>query len=481
MCQSKSELYLQFKLAGQSQVFRFWDALTPDHQKKLLQELSTIDLSALSRWGRNAGSTNKASKLDINDLAPPSVILHPSRGGDIAEWQKAKIVGQDTLRQGKVGVITVAGGSASRMGQKMVKGMLPITPLKKKSLFQVFAEKILGAQQNYGVTIPWLIMTSPGNHSAIVAFLEEHHYFGLNKAEVFCFPQGQLPAVDSQGKLLLEKEYALALSPNGHGGVFEALQAQEILTKIAAKGIEICSYFQIDNPLLYCLDPAFIGFHVARSSEFSSKMVRKYRAEEKIGLFCLNKAKLCVVEYSNAPKSLLNLREADGSLTYSSGNIAAHLLSTSFLQRIVQPDHLASLPVHCAHKKIYALDEDGKQQIAVKGTKFEHFIFDALPMAYHPIIVEAIREEEFSPIKNFEGVDSLESCKAHQQLRWNKWLEASGNSVRRDHEGFPLCQIEISPAFADAADIFLERYPSLQRPLPLDGKIYIGEKGLSSV
>ena len=107
-------------------------------------------------------------------MEPAPFIAHPRREGDIAAWKRARSLGQEVLRQGKVAAITVAGGMASRMGQEMVKGMLAVTPVAGKSLFQVFAEKILGAKRRYGVDIPWFIMTSPNNHAATVSFLREH-------------------------------------------------------------------------------------------------------------------------------------------------------------------------------------------------------------------------------------------------------------------------------------------------------------------
>ena len=41
-------------------------------------------------------------------------------------------------------------------------------------------------------------------------------------------------------------------------------------------------------------------------------------------------------------------------------------------------------------------------------------MFDALPLANNPLILEASREEEFSPVKNRTGTDSLESSQIDQ-------------------------------------------------------------------
>ena len=44
------------------------------------------------------------------------------------------------------------------------------------------------------------------------------------------------------------------------------------------RGIEIISYFQVDNPLINIFDPLFIGLHALDKAEMSSKAVIKGRA-----------------------------------------------------------------------------------------------------------------------------------------------------------------------------------------------------------
>ena len=58
------------------------------------------------------------------------------------------------------------------------------------------------------------------------------------------------------------------------------------------------------------------------------------------------------------------------------------------------------------------------------------------------------RGEEFGPIKNATGVDSVESSKALQTARAAAWLEACGVAVPRKPDGSPDCTLEISPATA---------------------------------
>jgi UDP-N-acetylglucosamine/UDP-N-acetylgalactosamine diphosphorylase len=54
----------------------------------------------------------------------------------------------------------VAGGQGTRLGFDGPKGCYLISPVKGKSLFQLFYENILGLQRRYGKEFPWYIMTS---------------------------------------------------------------------------------------------------------------------------------------------------------------------------------------------------------------------------------------------------------------------------------------------------------------------------------
>ena len=62
--------------------------------------------------------------------------------------------GEEALRQGAVAFLVVAGGQGSRLGFEHPKGMFPIGPVSKKTLFQIHAEKILALRRRYGAPLP---------------------------------------------------------------------------------------------------------------------------------------------------------------------------------------------------------------------------------------------------------------------------------------------------------------------------------------
>src|SRR5208283_645037 len=105
-------------------------------------------------------------------------------GGDAAAWARAREAGAEALRSGRVAAFTVAGGQGTRLGYDGPKGTFPVTPVKGKPLFRVFAEKILAVGRGYGRPLHWFIMTSHQNHEASEAFFADNGFFGLERNRV---------------------------------------------------------------------------------------------------------------------------------------------------------------------------------------------------------------------------------------------------------------------------------------------------------
>ena len=210
-------LIAQFRQANQGQVFSHFDALPPAGRERLLAEAAEIDLAEVERLTRTLLHAGTAG-ADYSGLQPAPYERLPENGGSAPDWAAAKSAGEAALRAGRVAAFTVAGGQGTRLGYDGPKGTFAVTPLRRKPLFQVFAEKILAAGRRYGRPLHWFIMTSHQNHAATEAFFAAHRHFGLDPARVHFFRQGRMPAVDYTGKIMLEARDAIALSPDGHGG-----------------------------------------------------------------------------------------------------------------------------------------------------------------------------------------------------------------------------------------------------------------------
>lgn len=472
---NSTDLIASFQRAGQGQVFAFYDQLGADERARLLAEAAEIDLAEVEQLYRTLVADKGAAGLDLAGLAPAPYEKRPEHGGDSAAWTRAKAAGEAALRAGRVAAFTVAGGQGTRLGYDGPKGTFPITPIHAKPLFQVFAEKIQAAGVRYGKPLHWFIMTSHANHVATEEFFAAHQFFGLEAARVHFFRQGRMPAVDFAGRILLEGKAAIALSPDGHGGSLRALERSGALDLMQREGIDTLSYFQIDNPLVRCIDPAFIGWHVLRQSEMSSKLVLKAYAEEKVGHFCVQHGRTLVIEYSDLPMDLQRQQEPDGTLRYRGGSIAVHILDRDFVRRMARAAEAggaAALPFHRADKKIPTVDAAGTEVKPAKanGVKFEMFVFDALPFARNPVLIETLRQDDFSPVKNGEGLDSPQTCRDDQRRQFARWLRANGATVNVDATGLPDINVEVSPRFGYDEDSFADAWKKLSpRPVIRDG------------
>jgi UDP-N-acetylglucosamine/UDP-N-acetylgalactosamine diphosphorylase len=467
------QLIASYRAAGQGQVFAFWDLLSSSERAALANQAAEVDLAEVERLNRTLVlKSGGGAEVNLAGLSPAPCERLPENGGDATEWAQARAAGETALRAGRVAAFTVAGGQGTRLGYDGPKGTFAVTPLRHKPLFQVFAEKIKAAGLRHGRPLHWFIMTSHANHKQTEEFFAQHRHFGLDKGRVHFLRQGRMPAVDFAGKILLETRGSLALSPDGHGGSLRALHRSGALDLMQSEGIDTISYFQVDNPLVRSIDAAFIGFHLMRGSEMSSKMVPKAYAEEKVGHFCLQAGKIVVVEYSDMPMAMQRETDSDGSLRYSAGSIAIHVIDREFARHMATGGEGAALPFHRADKKIATIDAAGEPLNPAKanGVKFEMFVFDALPFARNSVVIETARADDFSPVKNAEGVDSPQTCRDDQLRQFARWLKAVGAAVETDATGLPQCGLEISPLFGYDADSFAERWRSLPiKPAVADG------------
>ena len=452
---STHPLIQSFQNAGQSQVFAFFDGLSPDEQQNLLAQAREIDLEEIAHLTQTLLGEGGGAVVDLEGLEPAPFEPLPENGGDQNAWDEAKRVGEAALRAGRVAAFTVAGGQGTRLGFDGPKGTFPITPIRHHTLFQVFAEKVRAAGERFGTPLHWFIMTSHQNHEATESFFESHAYFGLEKSRVHLFRQGRMPAVDLDGKILLETKSSIAMSPDGHGGSLRALLKSGALDLMRREGIDTLSYFQIDSPLVRSLDPRFIGWHLMKQSEMSSKMIPKAYAEEKVGHFCTQNGKLVVIEYSDLPLELQKQTDESGKLRFLAGSIAIHILDRDFVARLAATGG-ESLPFHRADKKIPTIDAHGTpvKPDGPNGVKFELFVFDALPFAKNPLVIETRREDEFAPVKNAEGLDSPQTSRDLQLRQYARWANQNGADVPVDENGLPQICFEVSPLFGADEDSF---------------------------
>jgi UDP-N-acetylglucosamine/UDP-N-acetylgalactosamine diphosphorylase len=448
---------------GQDHVLAFWDRIDSSEQGPLLEHLRQIHFVQL---GRLYEQRAKVIPLPAPEKIEPVPVLRLD-----ADTREQHSLGTKALDRGEVAVLLVAGGQGSRLGFEHPKGMFPVGPVSNKTLFHVHAEKVLALRRRHGKPVPFLVMTSHATDAETKTFFARHKNFGLPPDEIFFFRQGTMPAMDlATGKLLLEAPGRLFTSPNGHGGTLTALADSGLLDKIRKQGVKQVFYFQVDNPLVKIADPVFLGHHLLKNAEASSKIVPKQGPHDKVGVFAQVDGRCTIIEYSDLPKDLAEQRDASGQLRLWAGSPAIHIFSVDFLSRITQGE--TRLPFHIAKKKVPHIDAQGNavSPQTENALKFEMFIFDALPMADRWTVVETSNREEFEPLKNATGKDSPATVRQAISDLAADWLTKAGIAVPKKADGKAAVALEISPVYALDAE---ELARKVDRGLKIQGPIYL--------
>jgi UDP-N-acetylglucosamine/UDP-N-acetylgalactosamine diphosphorylase len=434
----------QYEQHGQGHVFRFWDVLDDAARRALVDQAAGIDLAELARVH---ASTRELAAPGARTLAPAEVERLPDRGGNATRRAEARERGEALLRAGRVACMVVAGGQGTRLGYDGPKGLYPLGPVTGRSLFALQAQKIRGARRRSGAPIPWIVMTSDATDATTRAYFAEQRWFGLPERDVLFARQGAAPALDFDGRLLLETTSRIAVSPNGHGGAFQALADAGVLDELERRGITTISYYQVDNPMIQLADPVFLGLHALTAADMSAKVVSKVDPMEKVGVLARVDGRVGVVEYTEIDDAHRFAKDERGDLLYWAGSIAIHALEVAFAHRVAK-DAEHYLPYHASAKKIPYVDANG---VAVKpaepnGHKLERFLFDALPAAERVALVEVAREEEYAPLKNAEGGDSPATARAALDAIARRWLDAAGIATPADQ------WVEVDHARLDSID-----------------------------
>jgi UDP-N-acetylglucosamine/UDP-N-acetylgalactosamine diphosphorylase len=460
---------LKAKLAptGQQHLLRFWSDLDEAGRAQLASQIDSIDFAQIDRLFRQGAGTHEWAAMSRRATPAPALRLADRKQGSKWSAADARKRGTEALAAGKIGMLLVAGGQGSRLGFDHPKGLYTIGPVSGASLLQIHFEKALAAAHRYGASVPVYMMTSSVTHVEQDVFLKEHRRFGLPADDVILFRQGTMPAVDvKSGKLLLAEKDSLFLSPDGHGGTVAALASSGAIEHMRRRGIEHLFYLQVDNPLAPIADPEFIGNHLLAGSEITSDAVAKQTPQDLLGVFAVIDGQSQVIEYSDLPDDVAQKRDANGSLVFWAGSIAVHMFSVAFLERSLALKD--ALPFHIARKKVPYVDDDGQilEPKEPNALKFERFIFDLLPHARNPLVVEYAEADVFAPLKNAPGAsrDTPEYVRQFMIVQHRKWLEAAGTKVA---DGVA---VEISPLWAlDAEGVAAHR----DRPMTISKPTYL--------
>ncbi|KAJ7269419.1 UDP-N-acetylglucosamine diphosphorylase [Mycena haematopus] len=463
-----SSLRERYEAAGQAHLFKFWDALSASEQKSLADQLEAIDIQRVNRIYKKAVSAEaEAAAPGVHDPIQPLPKESTDSVNSDAKEAEWRTIGLEAIANNAVAVLLMAGGQGTRLGSTAPKGCYDIGLPSHKSLFQYQAERIARlqtvAEQQFKkpagtVVIPWYIMTSGPTRRETAAFFAKNSYFGLDAKNVILFEQGTLPCLTMEGKVLLETKSCVAVAPDGNGGLYAATRSplspedksHTVLTDLAHRKILYVHAFGVDNCLVRVADPVFLGYSIKKQADCASKVVPKSSPTESVGVVACRGDKFSVVEYSEISQEQAERRDPEtGELSFRAGNIVNHFYTTTYLNKVEAFEE--ELAFHIARKKIPHVDlESGEAVKPAKpnGMKLEMFVFDVFPYTERFSVLEVVREDEFSPLKNAPGTgsDDPETSRRDLIAQHRRFLEQAGATVQDGVE------IEISPLVSYAGE-----------------------------
>lgn len=386
---------------GQEHVLKYYDELGSTEKEELLAQIEDTNFEVLKNC-KNLGKSEGRGKF--SPLAAMQVSEIEKRKDEFTD------IGVKALKEGKVAACLLAGGMGTRLGSDNPKGMYDIGLTKPVFIFQRIIENLLDTVKQAGDSyIRLFIMTSEKNNDATISFLKEHNYFGYPEEKVTFFKQEMAPASDYEGKVYMESKSRISTSPNGNAGWYSSMLKAGLRDLIEKEGIEWIDIFAVDNVLQRIADPCFVGATLNAGVDCGAKVVRKNAPDEKVGVMCLEDGKPSIVEYYELSQEMMDAKDENGDPAYNYGVILNYLFNEKALYDIAQKE----LPLHVVEKKIPYIDENADLIKPEKpnGCKFEQLVLDMIHMLNTCLPYEVVREYEFAPIKNKEGIDSVESAR----------------------------------------------------------------------
>ena len=435
---------------GQEHVLAHWDELSDPQRQQLADQIEQLDLAALRALFSAGSAAEDWAEVARRALAPPAIRL--DRRDQAIAPEQAQARGLEALSAGHVGVLLVAGGQGTRLGFDQPKGTYAIGPVSGSSLLQILIEKILARSRMSGMRIPLYLMTSPATHEPTLAYLSSQENFGLPADDLRVFCQGTMPAVDAAtGRLLLEEKHALAVSPDGHGGMLAALAASGCLADIRGRGLRQLFYCQVDNPLVQMCDPEFLGYHLLAGAELSTQVVCKHTSRDKVGNVVAIDGKLRIIEYSDLnplDDEIVERRTAEGQPVFWAGNTAIHVFDVALLERTAQSG--GGLPFHAAKKAVPHIDAAGRRVQPREPNA------DQVRAVYFRSVARGPRGDRRGSRRG-RGIcpgeerarrarDTPESVRSQMIALHARWLRAAECEIA------PGVAVEISPTFAQNAE-----------------------------
>jgi UTP--glucose-1-phosphate uridylyltransferase len=218
-----------------------------------------------------SGALTETSSLITDGIEPVSDVVDVDF--DAADAARYVALGEAALRAGKVAVVVLNGGMATRFGN-VVKGIVEV--FDAKSFIALKADDVKRAAARYGARVPLVLMNSFSTDPGTRAHVEAHGGFGLASDDLLTFHQSISMRLTPEHELFVGADGKPSYYAPGHGDFFRCIQASGVLATLRARGVETILFSNVDN-LGATVDPLVLGHHLALDVDMSAEVTAKRR------------------------------------------------------------------------------------------------------------------------------------------------------------------------------------------------------------
>ena len=252
---------------------------------ELLDEILQVNFEQMNKLYKK---TTEKEQNENTEIEPINCIEKSKLSEE--ERNKYEQLGSKIIKNNQYAVVTMAGGQGTRLGHNAPKGTYDFGLLNHKSIFEVLCDNLKQGYKKFGVYVQWYIMTSEQNSQETIDFFKKNNYFSYPKEKIFFFKQGELPVLNTEGKLLLNKEGMLNEAADGHGGIFVSMRKNGVIEDMKEKGIKWAFLGPVDNVLAKMVDDIFLGICEEKKVLAGGKSLIKAYPEEKVIIYALSES-----------------------------------------------------------------------------------------------------------------------------------------------------------------------------------------------
>jgi UTP--glucose-1-phosphate uridylyltransferase len=254
-----------------------------------------FDRQRLIRLGEALRRGEDDSGVVTGRLEPPTasdVAELPKPGS--AEYLRLEALGRAELAHGRLALVVLAGGMATRMGG-VVKALVEALP--GRTFLDIRLAEVEAIGRREGVAPPLWLMTSAATDDKIRAALGSR----LSGDQIAAFPQELSLRLRPDGDLYLDERGLPSEHAPGHGDLPDALKKSGLLERFVARGGRTLLATNLDN-LGGTVDPVVLGFHLDHGKPVTSEVVDKL-GDDRGGIPVRVDGQLRALEEFRIPKS----------------------------------------------------------------------------------------------------------------------------------------------------------------------------------